>query len=96
MSVKDEYVEKLKSQLDEWSADIDVLEARARKLDAELRVKCDEQIVLLRAKRDEARIKLKEIQDSAGDAWQELRKGGDEAWESIKRAMAEARKKFGD
>lgn len=96
MSVKDEYVAKLKSQLDEWSADIDVLEARARKVDAELRVKCDEQLVLLRAKRDEARIKLKEIQDSAGDAWQELRKGGDEAWASIKHALAEARKKFGD
>lgn len=96
MSVKDEYVEKLKAQLDEWSADIDVLEERGRKLDAELRVKADEQLTLLRAKRDEARIKLKEIQDSAGDAWQELRKGGDEAWASIRHALAEARKKFGE
>lgn len=96
MSVKDEYVEKLKAQLDVWSADIDVLEARGRQLDAELRTKAEEQLILLRAKRDEARLKLKEIQESAGDAWQELRKGGDEAWESIKHALAEARKKFGE
>lgn len=96
MSVKDEYVEKLKSQLDIWSKDIDVLEGRARSVDAELRGKIDEQLTLLRSRRDEAKVKLKEIQDSAGDAWQELRKGGDEAWESIKHALAEARKKFGD
>lgn len=96
MSLKDDYVEKLKSQLDAWSADIDVLEAQARKVDADLRVKYDEQLALLRVKRDEAKVKLKEIQDSAGEAWQELRKGGDEAWESIKRALVEARRKFGE
>lgn len=96
MSKKDEYVEKLKLQLDEWSADIDELEARARKVDAELRSKCDEQLVILRARRDEAKSKLKEIQESAGEAWQELRKGGDMAWDAIKHALIEARKKFGE
>lgn len=96
MSAKDAYLEKLKAQLDEWSADIDVLEARARKVDADLRVKINEQLTVLRGRRDDARARLTEIQDSAGDAWQELRKGGDEAWESIKRAFAEARKKFDD
>jgi hypothetical protein len=96
MSLKDDYVAKLKAQLDIWSADIDVLEARAKKVDDELRVKYDEQLALLRLKRDEAKVKLKEIQESAEGAWQELRKGGDEAWESIKHALAEARKKFGD
>lgn len=95
MSIKDDYVEKLKAQLDEWSADIDAFEERAQTLDAEVRAKAQGQLVLLRAKRDDARRKLKEIQDSAGDAWLELRKGGDEAWESIKHALIEARKKFG-
>jgi len=96
MSKKDEYVEKLKLQLDAWSADIDALEARARKVDAELRSKCDAQLVILRARRDEAKNKLKEIQESAGEAWQELRKGGDMAWDAISHALAEARKKFGE
>ena len=73
MSLKDEYVEKLKAQLDEWSADIDVLEARVRQADAELHIKYDEQVVALKQKRDEAKLKLAEIQASAGEAWQELR-----------------------
>lgn len=96
MSLKDEYVEKLKAQLDEWSADIDVLEAKVRKADAELHIKYDEQVIALKQKRDEAKVKLAEIQASAGEAWQELRKGSDDAWDAIKRALAEARKKFNE
>ncbi|SNR70641.1 hypothetical protein SAMN05192560_0613 [Methylobacillus rhizosphaerae] len=96
MSLKDEYVEKLKAQLDEWSADIDVLDAKVRKTDAELRIKYDEQVSALKLKREEAKVKLAEVQSSAGEAWKELRKGSDEAWESIKSAIAEARKKFNE
>lgn len=96
MSLKDEYVEKLKAQLDEWSADIDVLEAKVRKADAELRIKYDEQIATLKDKREDAKVKLGEIQSSAGEAWKELKKGSDEAWDAIKHAIAEARKKFNE
>ncbi len=94
MSTKDAYVEKLKTQLDEWSADIDKLEVQLRKADAELRTKVEAHIATLKVKREEARGKLAELQHSAGDAWQELQKGADEAWDSIKKALAEARKKF--
>lgn len=94
MSLKDDYVEKLKAQLDEWSAEIDVLDARVRQADADLRIKYGEQVEQLRLKRDEAKLKLLELQASAGDAWQELKKGSDEAWEVIKHAVSEARKKF--
>lgn len=96
MSLKDAYIDKLKAQLDEWSADIDQLEAKARKADADLRIKYESQLITLRVKRDEARVKLAEIRASAGDAWQELKKGSDEALDAIKHAIAEARKKFGD
>lgn len=94
-NLKDAYIDKLKTQLDEWSADIDVLEARVRKADEQFRLKYESQLASLKVKRDEARVKLIELQKSTGDAWQELRKGSDEAWDSIKKAVAEARKKFG-
>ncbi|MBL8505889.1 hypothetical protein [Methylobacillus glycogenes] len=94
MSLKDDYVEKLKAQLDEWSAEIDVLDARLHQVDADLRIKYGEQVDNLRLKRDDAKLKLLELQASAGDAWQELKKGSDEAWEVIKHAVSEARKKF--
>lgn len=95
-NLKDAYVDKLKTQLDEWSADIDVLEVRVRKADEQLRLKYESQLATLKVKRDEAKVKLVELQKSTGEAWQELRKGSDEAWDSIKKAVAEARKKFGE
>jgi chromosome segregation ATPase len=94
MSRKDEYVEKLKAQLDEWSAEIDVLEARLRQANADLHITYETEVEALKLKRDEAKVRLALVQESAGEAWQELRKGSDEAWESIKKAVAEARKKF--
>jgi len=94
MSLKDEYLEKLKAQLDEWSADIDVLEARAKQAEANARVKYDEQLTILKAKRDEAKAKVAEIHGSTGEAWQELKKSGEEAWEVLKKGFEEARKKF--
>lgn len=96
MSMKDEYLNKLKNQLDEWSADIDKLELRAREADAEFRGHYEAQLSTLKTKRDEARVRLTLLKNSAGDAWQELRKGSDEAWVSIKHAIVEARKKFGE
>ncbi len=95
MSLKDEYIGKLKQQLDQWNVDIDVLEARAREADDEFRTNYDAYLEALKARRDEAKVRLALLRDSAGDAWQELRKGSDEAWESIRHAVAEARKKFG-
>ena len=94
MKLKDEYLEKLKAQLDVWSAEIDVLEAKARRAEAELRIKCEEQVESLKVKREEAKSRFAEIKGSAGEAWLELKKGGDEAWESLRRAFEEARKKF--
>ena len=74
MSLKDDYVNKLKMQLDEWSAEIDVLESDLRKVDADLRARIEAEVVALKVKRDAAKVKLAEIQASAGEAWQELRK----------------------
>lgn len=96
MSLKDKYLNKLKNQLDAWSADIDALEVRAREADAELHVLYEAQISMLKTKRDEAQVKLALLRSSAGDAWQELKKGSDEAWESIRHAIVEARRKFGE
>lgn len=96
MSTKDEYIAKLKAQLDAWSADIDTLEAKTNLAKAEFSNQYAEQLLELKAKRDEATAKMLEVQNAAEDAWDELVKGGEEAWGSIVKAVAEARKKFTD
>ncbi len=96
MTTKDEFIEKLKAQLDEWSTDIDELEVQAHLAKAELQDKYAVQIAELKTKRDEAAVKLAEAQDIAEDAWEEVKKGGEEAWSGIVKAVAELRKTFID
>lgn len=96
MSLKDEYIAKLKAQLDEWSAEIDELEVKAHLAKADAKDKYQEQLAVLKTKRDEAKSKVNELQGAAEDAWEELKKGGEEAWEAITKAVAEARKKFSE
>ncbi|HOY69939.1 MAG TPA: hypothetical protein PL131_03955 [Methylotenera sp.] len=94
MSTKDEYVAKLKAQLDEWSTDIDELEVQANLAKAELKDKYAEQIAELKAKKTEAEGKVSELQDAAEEAWEEIKKGGESIWDTLKTTFNEAKSKF--
>lgn len=96
MSTKDEYVAKIKAQIDEWSTDIDALEVQAHLAKAEFRDKYAVQIAELKTKRDEAAVKAAEVQEIAEEAWEEVKKGGEEAWSGMVKAFAELRKTFID
>jgi hypothetical protein len=94
MTTRREYIEKLKTKLDEWDADIDELEANALKTKADLKYELEDQIASLKIKRDIARAKLLELMDSGEDAWQDIKDGVDEAWNSLKLAIEKARSHF--
>ncbi len=91
---KDAYVEKLKAQLDEWNADLDKLEAKARGAKADAQIKHEEQLASLRQHRDQAKQKLNEIQLSAGGAWEHLKQGAEDAWTRLKDAVTKAKSQF--
>lgn len=91
---RDEYVRKLKLQLDEWNDRIDALEERLEDAQAGARKRYQEQRDSLMARRREAEEKLKEIQEASGNAWEELREGADRAWAQLKDAVNRARAEF--
>lgn len=91
---RDAYVEKLKAKLDEWNADIDVLQARAdqAKTDAQLRYR--RQIEGLRAKSKDAEAKISELRVAGGDAWEDLKAGANIAWTALGEAVTSAKARF--
>lgn len=91
MTTRHEYIEKFKNKLDEWDADIDVLEAKAQQTTAELKVEFVDQLASLRVKRDIAKLKLAEMMDASEEAWEDIKAGTDEAWTSLKQAIEKAR-----
>ena len=54
MKIQNAYKEKLAAQLKEWDAQINLLEAKAGKLSADLKLKRAEEIVELRARQNAA------------------------------------------
>ena len=73
MKIQNAYKEKLAAQLKEWDAQINLLEAKAGKLSADLKLKRAEEIVQLRARQNAASEKMKELEEATGEAWEEVK-----------------------
>lgn len=88
------YEEKLDAQLEEWSAHIALLKARADKARAEAKVEYYKTIEALQRRQDEARTKLQELRTAGDEAWEDLKTGAEKAWEEVKTAFHDAVSKF--
>jgi hypothetical protein len=91
---RDEYVNKLKHQLDEWNAQAAKWEAKAQDAQASMKAEYDKQLNLLNSRRDEAMYQLKLLQGASTDAWQDMMKGADQAVKSMQEAFNRARSHF--
>jgi predicted nucleic acid-binding Zn-ribbon protein len=89
MSKKDEYVEKMKKQLDSWSTDIDELQVTASLAKAELKTKYEEQIADLRRKKAEGEAKLAQVKGAAEDSWEKLKGEAEKALGALRGAVGE-------
>ncbi len=94
MNTKETYQKKLQAQLDEWSADIDKLEAKAKKAEADTQLEYNQQIKELRSMQDTANSKLEKLKGDSGDAWEDLKDGMDNAWNSLGNAVKSATSEF--
>jgi hypothetical protein len=94
MSSREVYMQKLKAQLDEWSADFDKWRARAQQASADIRLKYQGSIDQLQTKREQYGRKLSELQETSGDAWEALTRGVEEAWAALKSGFQKARAEF--
>jgi chromosome segregation ATPase len=94
MSMKKSYEKKLQSQLEEWSAEIDKLKARADAVEADAQIEYYKQIEILRDMQDDARQKLDELKGSSDDAWEDLKAGIDSAWDALHGSVKSAMSRF--
>ena len=94
MSKREEYVLKMKNQLDRWNAEIAKWESKAGEVQVEARAEYDKGLNAVRAQRDSAMQQLHEVQSAAGDAWVEMAKGADDAWARMRDAFDKANARF--
>lgn len=94
MDERQAYREKMEAQLREWSSEIDALQARAEKLEAEAKRSAIQRIEALRAQRAAAQEKLETLKGAGDKAWEDLRRGVENAWADLKQAVQEAAARF--
>ena len=87
---RDEYVQKLKAQVDQWNAQMAVWE----KASEEVKSKYLQQLDEARVRRDEAIEEMKRLQGASADAWTQMMKGAESAFKNMQTAFENARKGF--
>jgi hypothetical protein len=87
MNKKQEYQKKLQAQLDEGSADIDKLKAKADKAEADAKLDSQKQVEHLRSMKEDASKKMSELNRASDVAWEDLKSGMDSAWSSLGNAV---------
>lgn len=94
MTIQEAYRQKMAAQLKEWSAQINLFEAKLENAGADMKVKRAEELQELRAKQRAASEKMTELGQASGKAWEQLRKTADKIWDDLKTGVADAHAKF--
>ena len=87
MATRDEYVEKLKRQLDEWNGDIDALEAKLAELTGPAREKLEPYLAKAREGSDAALHKLAELKNSGETSWDKLEAEAEHLWKTLRQSI---------
>ena len=91
---RDEYIKKLKAQIDEWNAEAARWGDKARQAQAGVKAEYERQLENFRRKSEEATSELRRLQNASADAFTELMRGADRAMQGMKEAFDRARRNF--
>lgn len=94
MKTKEEYIDSLATELKAWSAEIDILQAKAEIAADDMKLKYQQEIEVLRVKERAAEEKIKELQASSGDAWETVKETAEQVWHDLRSGLAGVVDKF--
>ena len=87
---RDEYVQKLKAQIDQWNEQLKKWES----MSDDVKNKYLQQLDEAQVRRDEAITELKRIQGASAEAWAQMMKGADNVFKEMRESFERARKAF--
>ena len=89
--MKDQTVEKLKAQIDKWSAEIDIMEGEINKLGADVRLNYEVTLQELKERRDRAVDRYEQLKGASGDSIEILREGALTAYNDLVKSFKAAK-----
>ena len=83
-SRRDQFINTLKTKLDELNEQIGKLEDRATEASGKVKERYKDQLEDVRAKRDQLEVKLKEVRAASESELERLKGEADHAWKALK------------
>jgi uncharacterized coiled-coil DUF342 family protein len=83
MTTKQEFVDRLNAQLEEWKEDIEQLRLKAADAADDAQAKIHEEIAELKTKWDEGESKRQEMLHAADEKWDDLKEDAEEGWTKL-------------
>ena len=90
MPEKNEIVERMQGQLEEWKCEMKALEDKAAGASDETKAKCNEAMDALRCKCQEGEAKLEEWKATAEDAWEDMQQEAEESFAAFKASVTDS------
>ncbi|MGB5660264.1 MAG: hypothetical protein WBO54_12340 [Thermoanaerobaculia bacterium] len=87
MSKRDEYVERMKQQLDEWNADLERLEIKLSEVSEPVRSKLEPQLSKVRESYTSARQKLSEVRAAGEESWEDVTDDAEHVWKTLRQSI---------
>ncbi len=94
MEIKNAYKQKMATQLNEWSAKIDLWEAQVKNTGADVELKRAKELHELREKINLASKKMNEFEKTSAETWDAVKVAADKIWGDIKVGVADVQAKF--
>lgn len=94
MSNRQQYIDKIAAQLEEWDYDMDRLEHRVKDYQGEIKTKFEEKLKEVRNDISQVNHKVKEFVEASEDALEDLKDGLEIAKEGIRLGIASAQSEF--
>ncbi len=83
MATKEEYLAKLKTQLDSWQGEVNELEAKAKEALEDAKPEIEAQLANLRTKFAEGETKFNELAEATEEAWEDLKEEAEAKFNSL-------------
>lgn len=88
--IRKAFLKRVESVLETLDAEIDRIVAKAEKVDADARIRYEEEIAVLRMKQDVVRSKIRGVRDAGAANWGALKTGVQDATDDLKKATERA------
>jgi len=90
MDSKEAYKQKLKAQIKEWNAQINLLNAKIENKGADMKLKYSKELDALKGKQDEVLQKIKELDESSTENWEKIKVTADQMLSDLKAGLNNA------